>query len=293
MITMFSAIRLSWGKAAIIGLCLLALSGCSALRVAYNQAPTLVWWWLDGYVGFNAEQAPRVKDALQQWFAWNRAEQLPIYAQLLASAQVQIEQPATPAQACRWVEDLRALLEPALAKALPLAAEITPALGPAQFAHIEGKYRKVNEKFEGEYLQDEPQERLKASVKRATERAEKLYGDLSTAQRRLLATGLAASPFDAQVWFAERQAVQRETLQTLRQASAAPSPVALTALQALAQRVLHPSGPYRAYRQRLQEYNCALFAELHNSTTPAQRQTARARLRGWQDDLRALSGRGG
>jgi hypothetical protein len=34
------------------------------------------------------------------------------------------------------------------------------------------------------------------------------------------------------------------------------------------------------------------MAELHNSTTPAQRQAAQERLRGWETDLRALIGGG-
>ena len=34
--------------------CLL-LAGCSAVRLAYNQAPDLMYWWLNGYVDFDAE----------------------------------------------------------------------------------------------------------------------------------------------------------------------------------------------------------------------------------------------
>ena len=82
--------RASTAKAAIIGGCLLALlllGGCSAVRVGYNQAPTLAWWWLDGYMDFDATQAPKVKDTLAQWFAWHRSTQLPDYADLLAAAQ--------------------------------------------------------------------------------------------------------------------------------------------------------------------------------------------------------------
>ena len=69
MITMFKAMRASRIKAGIIGGCLLALlllGGCSAVRIGYNQAPTLAWWWLDGYLDFDAAQAPQVKAALQQ-----------------------------------------------------------------------------------------------------------------------------------------------------------------------------------------------------------------------------------
>ena len=144
MITMFSAMRASTAKAAIIGLCslcLLLLQGCSAVRIGYNQAPTLAWWWVDGYMDFNTEQAPRVKDALNQWFAWHRKTQLPEYAKLLATAQVQVLQPATPEQVCRWSDELRALIGRAIDQGVPLAADVLSGLTAEQLAHLERKYR--------------------------------------------------------------------------------------------------------------------------------------------------------
>ena len=46
---------------------------------------------------------------------------------------------------------------------------------------------------------------------------------------------------------------------------------------------------YRRYAQRQTDYNCGAVAALHNSTTAAQRQALAARLKGWEDDLRALA----
>ena len=46
---------------------------------------------------------------------------------------------------------------------------------------------------------------------------------------------------------------------------------------------------YRAYQVKLGDYNCAFAARIHNAMTPAQRQAARERLKGWEDDLRALT----
>jgi hypothetical protein len=247
---------------------------------------------------FNAEQEARVKEALNQWFAWHRTTQLPDYANLLAAAQVQVMQPATPAQVCGWADDLRARIAVAFAQGVPLAADLLPSLKPEQLAHLERKYRKSNQEFEEDFLQPQADERLKASVKRGIDRTEMLYGRLDERQRQLVAAGVAASPFDAAAWFAERQRVQSETLQTLARLSAGGAARAdrdsnLAGLQALAARVQRaPGGDYRAYQQRLSEYNCAFFAQVHNSTTPAQRQTARAKLKGWEDDLRALVAQG-
>jgi hypothetical protein len=298
MITMFRAMPSSTPKAAIIGLWLAAivlLGGCSAVRVGYNQAPTLAWWWLDGYMDFDAEQAPKVKDALGQWFAWHRTTQLADYANLLAVAQQEVLQPATPQQVCRWSDELRMRLAAAFAHGVPLAAELLPTLKPEQLAHLERRYGKSNRDFEADFVQQDREQRLKAAVERTVDRAEMLYGRLDERQRQVIAVGVASSPFDPSAWLAERQAVQAETLQTLARLTAGGPARAdresnLAGLQALAARVQRATpGPYRSYQQRLTDYNCSFIAQLHNSTTPAQRLAARNKLKGWEEDLRALA----
>ena len=281
---------IGWGL-----LALLLLGGCSAARIGYNQGPTLAWWWVDGYMDFDAEQAPKVKEALNQWFVWHRATQLTDYAELLAAAQAQVLQPATPAQVCRWSDDLRLRFAAAFAQGVPLAADLLPQLKPAQLAQLERRYRKSNQDFEEDFLQQQPDERLQASVKRTIDRVEMLYGRLDERQRQLIATGVAGSPFDAAVWYAERKALQAETLQTLARLTAGGPARAdresnLAGLQSLVARVQRTQpGPYRSYQQRLTEYNCVFVAQVHNSTTAAQRQTARGKLKGWEEDLRSLA----
>ena len=73
---------------------------CSAVRLSYNQGPTVAYWWLDGDADFNAEQSPSVKAALDDWFAWHRASQLPDYAQALAAMGAMAADKVTPAQVC-------------------------------------------------------------------------------------------------------------------------------------------------------------------------------------------------
>ena len=53
-----------------------------------------------------------------------------------------------------------------------------------------------------------------------------------------------------------------------------------------------PHEPYRRYQARLVDYNCSYAAGLHNLTTAEQRQKAAKKLKGWEDELRALAGDG-
>lgn len=267
------------------------LGGCTAVRLGYNNGPQLAWWWLDGYVDFDREQAPLAREALDRWFEWHRPSQLPEYAAFLASAQQAVLAPTTPAEVCRWQAAVRDKLEPAIDRALVHAADLLPRLGETQWRHIEQRYAKGMEAMREDFLQPDLAVRQKQSLKRARERAEQLYGTLDEAQSRVIAAGVAASPFDAQVWLAERQRRHRDTMQTLRRLAAerADRDQRLAALRALAERMERSSDPaYRAYQQVLADYNCKLAAQIHNAAAPAQRQRARDKLKGWEDDMRAL-----
>jgi len=267
------------------------LAGCSSVRLGYNNAPQLSWWWLDGYFDFSREQAPQVKQALDGLVDWHRATQLPEHAALLARTQAPILDATTPAQTCRWQAEVREQLEPLLQRALQLSADQVPGLGDAQLRHLEQRYAKRNDEMRSDFLQDDPGERLTKSVQRAVERAERLYGRLDETQRRLVRSGVLDSPFDPALWLKERQRRQVEVLTTLRRlvAERADADQRLAALRVLAARTERSPDPvYRAYQVKLGEYNCDFAARIHNATTPAQRLKARETLKGWEDDLRAL-----
>jgi hypothetical protein len=276
----------------IIAAALALLVGCSAVRLVYNQGQTFAYWWLDGYFDFDTEQGNRARDALSDWFRWHRATQLPDYAGLLVQAQRQILQDITPAEVCRWSDELRRRIEVAYAHGVPPLADLLRTLRPEQVRQVEKRYRKADDDFRNDYLQATRAEQLEAANKRTVSRAEMLYGRLDDAQRKLISDGIAASPFDAKRWLVERQARQREIVDTLRslQAARADAARAEASLRVFAAHaVLSPRPAYREYQQRLYDYNCALVAKLHNSTTPEQRRHGAERLKGWEEDLRALA----
>jgi hypothetical protein len=276
----------------IIAAAALLLVGCSAVRLAYNQAPTLIYWWLDGYFDFDTEQSARTREALADWFRWHRATQLPDYAGLLATAQQQILHDITSDQVCRWSDDLRHRIELSYEQGVPALGVLVRSLTPEQVRHIERRYRQADDEFRDDYLQATRAEQLAESNKRALSRAEMIYGRLDTAQRELLAQGIAASPFDAQRWLAERQARQRAIVDGLRavQAQRASPAQAEAALRRFAAHAAQSPRPaYREYQQRLFAHNCSLVARLHNSTRPEQRRYGADKLKGWEEDLRALA----
>ena len=270
----------------------LLLSGCSALRIGYSQAADLAYWWLDGYADFNGDQTRRMRDALAQWFVWHRKTQLPDYAQLLVRAQNEVRVDTTPARVCEWQGELIKRAHTAWEQAAPAAAEWALSVTPQQVQHLERRYAKANDEFRGDYLQEDPRERTEATIKRTVERAESLYGRLDATQRTRVAAAMARSPFDPELWLAERKQRQQDALQLLRRLAAegASPEQAQGALRVyVAQLERSPRETYRRYSERLAAFNCDFAAGLHNSTNPAQRRTALNKLSGWEGDVRALA----
>jgi hypothetical protein len=268
------------------------LCGCSlALRLGYDQGSPIAFRWLDGYVDFNDAQSLRVRSALEEWFAWHRRTQLPDYADLLARAELELAANTTAERTCAWSNEIRSRIDTAFEHARPALVDVVMTLAPQQIANVEKKYAERNKTFRDEYLQRDPAERREAAVEREIERAEKLYGSLDDAQRRMVARRVAASPFDAELSYAERLRRQQDALSLLRRLSApgATQAEAQAEIAAYVQRLDRaPSDEYRRYAQRLSDYNCAFAAALHNRTSSEQRGIAAKKLKGYELDLRAL-----
>lgn len=289
-------LKLRW----IIGLAFaLLLAGCSVLRIGYSQAPMLAYWWIDGYVDLNGEQSVKLRDGVDRWFEWHRRVEMPRYAALLARAQREVMEPTlSTAQLCAWRDEAQRRLDAGIEEATPALGTLMVSLTPEQIRHMERKMAKDGEELKQDFAQTDTAERGKASFTRTLERYENLYGRLDDAQRARLAQLLSASPFDADRWLAERERRNRDLLALLSTVStagkgadsAAAQAQAQAAVRVIAERALRSPRPeYRAYQQRLTQENCALAAAMHNATTPAQRQYARNKLKGWEDDVRLIA----
>jgi Family of unknown function (DUF6279) len=289
-------LKLRW----IIGLALvMLLSACSVLRIGYSQAPTFAYWWIDGYVDLSGEQSLKLREGIDRWFDWHRRVEMPRYAALLARAQREVMEPTLSTdQLCAWRDEAQRRLDVALDEATPAFATLMVSLTPEQIRHMERKLAKDGEELKKDFAQPDKAERARASFKRTLERYENLYGKLDDAQRVKLTQLLAASPFDADRWLAERERRNSGLLTLLSNVAAAgrdatPAQAqaqAQAAVRVLAERALRSPRPeYRAYQERLTQENCALAAAMHNATTPAQRQHARDKLKGWEEDVRLIA----
>ncbi len=276
---------------AVLILLLSTFAGCSVVRFGYNQADHLTYWWFDRFVDFNDAQKPRVHDALAKWFAWHRRAHLPGYANLLVNSQNLVLEDITEERTCGLWTDLRGFMDSAFDRALPMTTEIILTLTPQQIQNVERRYTKINEEFRDEHLEGDASRRLKKSIKRTTERAEFFYGDLDNAQQELITRWVTRSPYEVNIWNAERHRRQQDLVQLLRRLNADNSSQdkAQMALRAYVKRIYSsPNDDYRRYAEQVWVYNCAFVANLHNTMSTAQRKHAKDKLKDWESEIRVL-----
>lgn len=276
------------GCALVLGV---ALIGCSAVKLAYNNLPELGYWWLDGYVDFNGAQSPRVKEQLAQLLERHRRAELPKLLALVEKAERLALGEVTPAQVCAASDEVRdSLLATAIDAAGPGAALVL-GLGDAQLQHLEAKYAKINAEYVSDWLERSVERQHRKRYDTFLDRSEDFYGTLDDAQRTLLRQMADRSIFDPRRVDAERRQRQRESMEILRRFSNSGAPPAevQTALVAYARRIAQPPpGPWRDYQQALLQESCGNIARLHNATHPAQRERAVRRLQGYAQDIRDL-----
>jgi hypothetical protein len=286
-----------WKLARIIvaALACALLCACSSLKLAYNNLPTVTWWWLDGYVDLDANQSPRVREALAQLLDWHRRNELPRFISMLQEAQSLAPDTITPEQVCAFSDEIRDRLLAFAVRAEAPGAELVLSLDDAQLQHLQRKYAKVNESYRKDWLALDPGQRQDKRFDQLLDRYEDFYGPLDNPQRELLRQLVAQSVFSAERIDAQRRLRQQEALSVLRRLRVdAPSPAdtqaAQAALDTYVQRTAHPPpGPWRDYQQALSAEGCRNLATLHNATTAAQRERAARRLRIYEHDVRQLA----
>jgi|APAra7269097189_1048546.scaffolds.fasta_scaffold00069_16 hypothetical protein len=277
----------------IIGVLLVAaaLGACSAIQLAYNNLPTVSYWWLDEYLDFDGTQTPKVRDELSRLLAWHRQNELPRLASLLKDAQAMAPGEVTPEQVCAMADRIRERLLAVTERAEPAGTELALSLTEAQLQQLERKYAKNNAQYRKDWLDRTPEQVQEKRYDQFLDRTEDFYGRLSAEQRELLKQQVAQSVFDPKLADAERRKRQQEALRLLRGFVAArPSPSqARAALHDYIQRIAEPPpGPWRDQQQALLQEGCRNTAAMHNGTSASQRAQAVRRLQAYQDDLREL-----
>ncbi len=281
-------------SAPIIGVLLatLVLGGCSAVRLGYNNSPTLIYWWLDSYFDFDDAQSLRVRNDLQALQDWHRSAEVPLLAQKLKELQTLAPKSVSSGQVCTIFSDLQTRMQVTLERVTPTIAALSPSLQNAQLEHMSQEFERRNRKWQDEWIDGTLAERSERRVKLLVERAESFYGDLNSAQIAAVRAHIANSSFDGPRQLLEMQRRQKDALLVLGKIRAGEIPPnqTNTQIRGLLERTLKaPSPAYRRYMEQITTEGCAAMAALHNASTPDQRTRLVEAIQGYEGDARALA----
>lgn len=275
----------------VLVLALPLLQGCSAIKLGYQQLPTLSYWWLDSAVSFNDAQAERTKEALANVYRWHRGQELATYSDLLQRTAELSQGKLQADQACSVWSEVQALMDRTARVAITQAVPVVQMLGPRQLSHLARHQDSKNEDWDKEWLQGSAAERLDRRLDKALERYRSFYGDLSATQIALIRTQVQQSSWSPEWGRQERLRREQDLLNTLRQSAlgnASAAQVEANLFGVWQRWLTPPQDAGRAMVQKMTRQACENLAQLHNTTSPEQRQRAARRLRAYEQDIREL-----
>jgi hypothetical protein len=273
------------------------LLGCSLVRVGYNHGNSLVYWWADAYIDFDAGQQPWVKNDIDNLLQWHRKTQLPQYAQFLGQVQHQMQGPLSRTDLQADFDQIEHYTQMLLLKATPELTDLALALHETQLTQLAKKFKANNDEFIQEHLHDSIEKQQKRRYKKVLKEAQSWFGGMSDAQEEQIRQWSDARPLQYDIWLEERMRRQQKMLTLLhRLHEDKPNRDAAMMMvhDFIATSFEHHSGPAnQAYFDAYNETSTLMVLGIVNQTTPQQKALAAKKLQGWIDDCHFLAAQDG
>ncbi|MDP1734039.1 MAG: DUF6279 family lipoprotein [Sulfuritalea sp.] len=269
------------------------LQGCSAVRLGYGNADSLLRWWVDLYVNMSPEQDALARERLARLHAWHRKAQLPDYVAVLRQSQKLVAGQPNAADMLTLGDGMIRLGRILAEHATPDIADFLATLAPEQIERMAARLAEKNVEYAKDaQLADGESGQRKARYKRLLERAEYWFGDFSGEQKTAFRRLIDSQSIGSQFWYDERLRRQQEWLTLARQVQRdRPSrELVMKWLRDYAARFDLPVDPARlAQAQALRRASAELSVAVLAMTTPAQRAHALQKLGDLMRDFTELS----
>lgn len=288
-----SIIRNCWRLFAV-GLVLL-LGACSMGRLGYNNADTITYWWLNGYVDFEPKQGNWAKQRVDAFFVWHRQTQLKTYIPILSNAQHLLDRNVTKADVMAEYDDIGHALDRAIERAAPDMADLAIAMNSDNLDALKKKFDTTNRKFRKDYLDGDREERQEHRYKLVMEWAEYWFGDFSSEQEAAIRKASDARPLNNEFWVKDRTARQQALIALVdrihREKLSHDAATALVKTY-IANNFLErkdASPEMQAFFAASKDGLAQLSVTIINLTTPKQRAHAKEKMQDWIDDFNTLA----
>lgn len=200
--------------------CLLLLSGCSGMRIAYNSADFLLERYADDYLGLDGRQMERWSPTLDAALAQHRDEELPYLAAFFDSAQNDARKGFRTADVDCLLDQFEVIYRRHFRLAAETAAPLLAALDEQQIDALERTFREEAREDAEDNTPEQAAKRKRKRAERYEDNMQWWIGDLTEQQRAIVREVTAAMP-ETGGWYAYRDAKRRELVALLRQRASA------------------------------------------------------------------------
>ena len=264
----------------------LVASGCSTLRVAYDNADVYLRWKAETYVDLGGDDADELDDRIDEFHAWHRRNALPKYVRLAQEAGQRFEDGLSRDDLKWGYDSLRGQARESLRKAAELAAPMLDRLTQEQVAQIERRFAEENRQFQRDFLRGTERERRRKRAKFVTDRLEDWVGKLSHAQADRVREYAERMPLVDEMRERDRKRLQGEVLKVVRAQQAREK---LPELLANWDRGRDPA--YVKALDGWRDQYFSLLLDIDGMLTTEQRRRALRQMRRYQEDFEALAAR--
>ena len=260
------------------------LSGCSTVRLVYDNADTYLHWRVQTYLDLEGEMADELDERIAAFMAWHRAQALPKYAQLAEEATRRFERRLQPADLVWGYDSIIAQARESLRAAAVQGAPLFDRLTPQQITHLERRVAEDNRRFQRENLRGSERERRRRRTERNVERLEDWVGRLSQAQLERVKQYSERAPLLDELRDRDHKRIQAELLAILRAKEAKKR---LPDWAANYDRGREPA--YVAALEAARREYFAMALDIDRSLTPEQRSRVTGELSRYADEFRSLA----
>ena len=268
----------------------LVLAACSATRVAYNNADTMLRFMVPSYLDLDAEQSDDLTPRIVRFHQWHRSNELPLYVALLQSASQRAARGITAGDVAWGLANVRSRYRRFAAKAAEDAAPVLVTLAPAQHVVLEKKFAENNEKYAKEFLSTDDTKRRRAQLKRMLERFRDFAGELAPDQEARIGRFALDHERHTALRFEDRLRWQHDFVAFLRQ-ERKPEDLGRHLAEMFQKPELRRSEEFIREDKRWDEGLGQLIVDLDRSLSPNQRAHVVQRLSDYAEDFAVLAGR--
>ena len=264
------------------------LAGCTAFRLAYDNADTYLLYRANSYLDLDHKASEELDDRIDEFFAWHRKNALPQYARISEEAAKRLADGLSREDLVWGYDSLVAHARQSLRVAAERIAPVLDRLTPQQVAHMEKRFAEDNRKFAREYLRGSEGDRRKRRAKRLEERLEDWVGNLSPVQLEKVKQFSERTPLYDELRERDRKRLQAELLDMVRKHEAQKR---LPDWVSNWERGRDPA--HLAASEKFRQEYFALLLDLDKTLTAEQRSRAQSNFRRYAEDFKVLARRAG